>query len=137
MPQESWTLESLREHLVGLIELKEEITDAKLSEIRTLMEAIRRSTDQALTKSELASEKRFEGINEFRQAMLDQQRTYMPRQEAELVFTELRRTVAGIQRCDDQGTSRKSGMKEGLAIVIAVTAGVISIVGFLLNLGKL
>jgi len=41
---------------------------------------------EAVNKAEASSEKRFEGVNEFRSTLSDQQRTLMPRAEAEVKF---------------------------------------------------
>jgi acyl transferase domain-containing protein len=57
-----WTVDTLHAHVVALFGEK----------------------DRAVQKLETATEKRFEGVNEFRAQLADQQRTLMPRQEAEL-----------------------------------------------------
>ena len=43
------------------------------------------AAEQAVFKAETASEKRFEGVNEFRATLGDQQRTLMPRAESEFM----------------------------------------------------
>ena len=42
-----------------------------------------------MTKAEIATEKRFESMNEFRQQLSDQARTFMPRAESESQHTAL------------------------------------------------
>jgi hypothetical protein len=45
--------------------------------------------DRAVTKAEVATEKRFESVNEFRNTLADQQRTFIPRKEAEMLFKNI------------------------------------------------
>jgi hypothetical protein len=47
------------------------------------------SADRAVSKAEMAAEKRFEGMNEFRQALSDQNSTFLPRAEGESQFKNL------------------------------------------------
>lgn len=47
------------------------------------------ASDRAVQKAEIAAEKRFEGVNEFRAALADQQRTLMPRAEVDILMRAL------------------------------------------------
>ena len=47
------------------------------------------AADRAVAKAEVSTEKRFENVNEFRATLADQQRTLMPRSEAEAVMHSL------------------------------------------------
>ncbi len=47
------------------------------------------SSEKAVTKAEAATEKRFEGVNEFRAALADQAGLMFPRKEAEARFLEM------------------------------------------------
>ena len=53
------------------------------------------AADKAVTKSEAASEKRFESVNEFRAQLTDQAHSFMPRQEAEAAINR------GIERVEE------------------------------------
>lgn len=47
------------------------------------------TSEKAITKAETATEKRFEGVNEFRQTLADQAATLMPRAEFNVQHTAL------------------------------------------------
>jgi hypothetical protein len=54
------------------------------------------SSDRAITKAEVATEKRFEGVNEFRAQLTDQANTFMPRAEAEVTVTRVNERLAEL-----------------------------------------
>lgn len=109
---------SFREHVVLLlteldlrfqqrVEGLNQLTDAKFVTFRTLLDsqaekvalalaasdkatvAALNSADRAIVKAEVATEKRFEGVNEFRRTVEDITRIQMPRAEAEQRITGL------------------------------------------------
>lgn len=62
------------------------------------------ASEKAVTKAEIATEKRFEGVNEFRATLSDQATNLMPRKEAEAKIDalnekieELKKTVQDLQ----------------------------------------
>lgn len=84
---------------------------------------------EAVAKAEVAVEKRFESVNEFRQSLDDLSRLQMPRAEAEALFRTLDEKVAGIIRAQDttrdQGTGRDDTwalVAAGLALFIALAS---------------
>lgn len=79
-------LARLRERVDGL----DRLTDAKFVTFQTLVDSqadkvglALDAAKEAITKAETATEKRFDSVNEFRQTLSDQTRTFMPRTEAE------------------------------------------------------
>lgn len=58
---------------------------AALSAQKEAVAAALSAADRAVLKAEIAAEKRFDGVNEFRQTLADQQRTLMPRSEVEVI----------------------------------------------------
>ena len=67
---------------------REAVTTAFLAQKEAVNAALA-AADRAVSKAELASEKRFESVNEFRATLSDQQRTLFPRAEAEAIFKSL------------------------------------------------
>lgn len=53
-----------------------------IAQVRTETHAALEAADKAINKSESATEKRFESVNEFRAQLADQTRTFMPRTES-------------------------------------------------------
>jgi len=52
------------------------------------------SAKEAVAKAEAANEKRFDSVNEFRATLTDQQRTFMPRSELEVIIKSLNEKVS-------------------------------------------
>jgi hypothetical protein len=82
------------------------------------------AADRANSKAELANEKRFEGVNEFRGQLSDQAATFLPRAEAAARFEALTEKVEALRRSksEDMGSALRS--RELLAwLVGAATVG--------------
>jgi uncharacterized protein YdiU (UPF0061 family) len=106
-----WNVDTLREHLISLIasndirysqrfEASQSALNTALTAQQTAMQTAltaqklavdtaQAAAEKAVTKAELSAEKRFESVNEFRATLSDQQRTLMPRSEAELLIKTL------------------------------------------------
>ena len=67
------------------------------------------AADKAVAKAELASEKRFDSVNEFRAQLRDQAATFIPRIEAEHRLSQLGARLDGLRTSDDQRTGRSAG----------------------------
>ncbi len=67
-----------------------------LTAAKEAVSAALQSAKEAVTKAEVASEKRFESINEFRAQLKDQQQTFMPRSEVTIAIKQLADQLASI-----------------------------------------
>lgn len=98
------------------IEGVDKITDAKFVTFRTLVDSQAEkvalalaASDKAVSKAEVANEKRFEGINEFRGQLADQANALMPRTEALALNGSLAARVdAALKGIDTSVTDMKS-----------------------------
>lgn len=72
---------------------------------------------EAVLKAEDASNKRFEGVNEFRQALNDLGRLQMPRQEAEAIFETIDEKVARLTSRLDAINNSNQGATETWALI--------------------
>jgi hypothetical protein len=135
----------LKERIDGL----DRLTDAKFTTLRTLIDSqsdkvalALNSSDKAVLKAETATEKRFEGVNEFRQQLADQAGTFIPRKEAEQrmeTLLERMETLRHSVSSDDaklderlktleQGASNMQGRMWALGTAIAAVVIVVNIV---------
>lgn len=101
MPEDSqWTIETLREHVIALIGANDvrynQRFEASQNAINTALAAQQKAMETALTsqklavdKAEIAAEKRFESVNEFRSVLTSQQGTLMPRPETTALLRAL------------------------------------------------
>jgi hypothetical protein len=98
--------------------------DLAFSSQKELVQSALISAKEAVTKAESASEKRFDAVNEFRNTLSDQQRTLMPRAEAEIVFQSLRDRLETLEGFD----KIKAGEKKGAGEIIAWTLAAIVVI---------
>lgn len=79
----------LKEFLERIIDERDNQYNRRFSDAEKAVNAALTAAKEAVIKAELAAEKRFESVNEFRSTLSDQQRTLMPRSEAELLIKTL------------------------------------------------
>jgi len=89
------------------------------------------AADRAVSKAEVAAERRFESVNEFRNTLSDQQRTLMPRAEAENRLGALAEKIGVLEGFRTETLSRGMGTKEGWGSAVGVVAFVLSIISLM------
>jgi hypothetical protein len=85
---------------------------------------------EATSKAEVATEKRFESVNEFRAQLADQARTFMPRLEAEqraAVFEEKIQELTDRVNARDERAAGAGALWVAIGAVIAVCGVVFGI----------
>lgn len=104
-----WTVETLKEYLEAQIVGVERATVVAMA-----------AADRAVTKAEMAAEKRFDSVNEFRNAMKDQQSTF-----ADKIQTDFR--LAAIEKKLENMTGHSQGISstsyvigQGILILVAI-----------------
>jgi len=127
MVPDIWTLEAAMQHLTAIIEESDRRYEERFAALEAKIDAAAGSADRALGKAESAYEKRFDSMNEFREAMGDQQRTYLPRGEFEITHGAIQKQVDELSRCANARTSEGSGVKMGWSLALALIAVVIAI----------
>lgn len=89
-----WTVDTLHSHIIGRQEDLKELLDERFTAQKTAMDAALKAAEkitaaamvsakEAVTKAELATEKRMEGLNELRGVVTDISALQMPRAECE------------------------------------------------------
>ncbi len=149
-----WTVDTLREYLIQRITDQDRALSRRMDDADKAIQAALVSAEKAVTKAEGASERRFEGVNEFRKALSDQTATFIPRAEYDAGLAALTARVAAnaervaalelrlTSRLDlgegaDRGTSTARG-EQRLTIsqviaALAVVAAVVSIIFYALK----
>ena len=98
------------------------------------MALINQASETAIAKAEMATEKRFATVNEFRANLADQTASFLPREVAEAQFKELRDRVQSVVEVINARAAARAGEKEakegmssnvglGIAVVGVVFAG--------------
>ena len=102
------TLISLREYVDTRFEAQKEAVTAALA-----------AADRAVNKAELASEKRFDSVNEFRAALNDSARLLMPRAEAEQRMSTIESAIREIKTTNESIFNREEGKNLGFLKVLS------------------
>jgi hypothetical protein len=87
----------------------------------TAVNAALQAAEKAVTKAEAASEKRFESVNEFRNTLSDQARTFIPRAEADLRMGTIESQLQALT----SGNIERRGQEKGAQTLWAwIAAGI-------------
>ena len=107
---------------------KDKAVSAALAAAKEAVAAALSAADRAVAKAEIATENRFESVNEFRAQLGDQTRTLMSRTEFEAKYDSLDQKVGALEKAIE----RAGGRGAGIASIIggAFAAGLV-IVGVL------
>jgi hypothetical protein len=83
------------------------------------------ASDKAVEKAELASEKRFDGANEFRQTLADQAKEFVAKSSLDDLRDKLNMVVSRIDRMESKG----QGLASGWGYLVAGIATLALIIG--------
>ena len=145
---ERWTLETLRIFFDKLIEANdaryqqrfqqqgEALTAAFLAQ-KSAVDAALAAADRAVTKAEIASEKRFDAVNEFRRSLDDLSRLQMPRLECEQRLGTLKEQVDRIEDIVRGKAAQNSGSRDSWAMIVAIISFLGSIAAIVYAVGHL
>ena len=94
------------------------------------------AADKAVTKAEIATEKRFEGVNEFRQTLADQASRLMPREEATSKFDNMVKDITALAKeiQDRRDLQHDRSQDRQGWIIPLIVVGIIAIANLILNL---
>src|SRR4029077_7149376 len=95
----------------------QEALTAALNAQKEAIAAALLAADRAVNKAEIAREKRFEGVHEFRQQLADQAATFMPRAEAEIRLSSLGEKLDQNTNQLSGGAGRSAAFKDSAQIV--------------------
>lgn len=132
---------TLKEYLEVLIDTNDRRYEQRFNDTKIAVDAALIAADkavaaalagqkEAVTKAEVAAEKRFESVNEFRSTLSDQQRMLLPRLEAEVKFVNVEKNFdAMTKEISSLRESRAvhSGKETGIKDFWALLAGLIGI----------
>ncbi len=115
---------SLREYLCRLIEDVEERSDLRIDHLKEIVDEAFENAQKAIDKADTATEKRFEGVNEFRAALSDQAAQFITRDALEATADKIE-TQIQQQRKDIDALARRLDLREGQSVGTRLTTGVL------------
>jgi tetrahydromethanopterin S-methyltransferase subunit G len=139
-----WNFSTLK----ALIDERESRNIERFAAMKTAVDAALESSERAVAKAEISTEKRFDAVNEFRATLADQSATLMPRAEYDVQHRSLiARLDATDKRIEEMQlqvsnwAANDVGKKQGLGVggsavmgIIAGLAALIALVSFAFNL---
>jgi hypothetical protein len=134
--ENQWTPELLRQHfniMLAEIELRHEQRYA--SQQQAVLAALM-AQEKAITKAEIATEKRLEALNELRGMVTDAQAMFASRNEMDISIAGLREALVEVKERLAQGAGKGSGYQASWTLllgVIGMLTGVLGIAGFVLT----
>lgn len=116
MSKTGWTVETLKAHI-----------DQRFVDQDRAVQAALQAAEKAVTKAEVAAEKRFDSVNEFRATLQDQASTFMPRAEAEIRVSSLQDKVDLNTEFVNRTGGENAGRLDSRAVlfgVLVILAGI-------------
>lgn len=135
---QGWTTETLLAHVTALLAAERSRSEAiveandrryeqRFQDTKTAVDAALSAAKEAVIKAEEAANKRFEGVNEFRGTLADQQRTLMPRAESEALHRATNERLTRIEKAGVGEAGQHLGMKSGYAWAIGTVAVIVTV----------
>jgi len=141
---DGWTIATVLTYLSDLIALNDKRYEQRFSDLEALfthrfeaqekaVQAALTAADRAVNKAELGAEKRFEGVNEFRSALADQQRSLMPRSESEAHWSSLTKEVQDLKEQIIAMRDRSIGVRGGWGYAAGLIGLLVGITGAIMT----
>jgi hypothetical protein len=92
------------------------------------------TSKEAVTKAEIATEKRFEGVNEFRKTLSDQAADFLSRKEYEATYTSLKDKMDGISNRISRMETEAQTKTKGLALIGSIIVGVVMTISYAIGI---
>lgn len=156
MPDDGWTLDTLRVYADAAIQHAAEVSrlaieaaeklnerrfadqqiavTAALAAQKEAVAAALTAADRAVSKAELAAERRFEGVNEFRGQLSDQAATFISRAEALLQIQTNADKIDALATRIDRTEGRSTGLNAGWTVAVSVVLMLGAIVAMIVAL---
>jgi predicted transcriptional regulator len=138
--------QELERRLEQRVNALERLTDAKLANLSTLIDAHAErvvlalaAADKAVSKAEAATEKRFESVNEFRQTLSDQTRSFISKVEFEAVRDTNAARLADLASRMDKTEGKAVGFNAGWVYLLgglSVAATLVTLVILIVQQAK-
>ena len=113
---------SLREYMIALLHAAEKREDLRFQAMKDQVEAAFNSSQLAIDKADQATEKRFEGVNEFRAALSDQATRFVTNQTLDALGDKLQSSIER-NREDLDNLARRLDLREGQDTGTKLTTG--------------
>jgi hypothetical protein len=128
MSDPGWTFTSLKHYIISLLNERDKRYEQRF-----------RAQQEAISKTEKASELRFQSVNEFRNTLADQAKSFASSEALNNLrdrVDKLENILSALKGEDSGGLSLKNESRANISILIAVMSAIIGIVVFLMRFAK-
>src|SRR6476659_9316217 len=126
-PAEGWTTDTALQHVLSLIGANDHRYEQRFMDQERAVTMALAAAKEAVTKAELAAERRFESVNEFRNTLSDQQRTLVARTEVDSMVRGLNEKIAALDKIVDRLQAERLGIKGGWGYAVGVIGLVVAV----------
>lgn len=127
-----WTTDTLRADVLGRLgELDKRYEQRFEAQEKAVISALH-AAKEAVSKAEVATEKRFEGVNEFRSSLSDLTATMMPRAESTARWSALAERVDKMEKAIAADSGRNKGINDSWGYLVAAIGLAVGIIGIIL-----
>lgn len=116
-----WTVDTLRVEMLGRLEAMDRRYEERFE-----------AQEKAVLKAEIASEKRFDSVNEFRATLSDQTATLMPRAESTLRWEAASERIAKLESYGELVKGRGKGMADSWGYLLGLLGAVATAITIIL-----
>lgn len=135
----AWGVDILHSHVLTILNEREEKYAQRFRAIEEFFKEKFIATERAVSKAEIASEKRFDSVNEFRAQLTDQASTFLTRAESMQRTDTINEKITALEKRMDRGDGQGEGLHSGWGFIVGgvgVVAGVIGIISAILAFSK-
>ncbi|MWA08720.1 hypothetical protein [Streptomyces sp. BA2] len=131
-----WTPDMLRIYLSEIGDERDLRYQQRFDAQTKAIEAALLAAKEAVIKAELANDKRFEGVNEFRQTLSDQAAQFMTRTESEAATSRNSERIQDLTDRLNRAEGHGQGLNAGWGYLLAAIAAVATIIAIVLSLNR-
>lgn len=131
--RETWSVETLR----AILEERDARYTQRFADMERALTAALASSEKAINKAEVATEKRFESVNEFRTTLSDQATQFMTRNEAAALLQRINDRVDDMAERMNESLNReerRTGKSTGLNAGWLYLLGAVAAIGTIISL---
>jgi len=133
-PVHGWTLDTLKAYIEVRFNDMETLYNERFESQKQAVTSALASAERAVGKAEVANEKRFDSVNEFRSSLADQAATLMPRLETESRIGVLDDKVDALNARLDRHEGVSKGLTAGWGYLLAAIGATGALVGIILSI---
>lgn len=123
-----WTVDTMHQHLIGIMDERDTRYQQRFDAQQLGLTDALKAAEKAVVKAEVATDKRFEGVNEFRETLSDQANTFMTRHEYSAAHDALVEKVEAIAKIQDNAVGHSQGLTAGWGYLVAAVGLAVAIV---------